>query len=58
MSCLVAGAMRHMDLRIAERTIVVQTAQTRAMTRAMCTSADDFHSVFHRNCEDRPTVCR
>jgi hypothetical protein len=40
------------------RTIVVQTAQTRAMTRPMCASTDDFHNVFHRNCEDRRAVCR
>jgi hypothetical protein len=36
----------------------VQTAVPRAITRVMGTSADDFHNVFHRNCEDRPPLCR
>jgi hypothetical protein len=49
---------RHIHFSIAARTIVVQTALMRAMTRATCTSADDFHNVFHRNCEDRGTLCR
>jgi hypothetical protein len=58
MSCFDGCRARRTAFSIAARTIVVQTAQTRAITRAMCMSADDFHSVFHRNCEDRSTVCR
>jgi hypothetical protein len=58
MSCLVDGACAPSSFSIAARTIVVQTALTRAITRAMRTSAGDFHNVFHRNCEDRPQVCR
>jgi hypothetical protein len=40
------------------RTMMVQNARTREMTRIRGVNDGDFHNVFHRICEDRVTPRR